>query len=89
MQSVSSNAVARVVSDMAEYKNYNPDTDRTVQVNRSNAILYCLKNIKSNMFTIRYSGGYYYFYICNYQTSGERTVVEFCPYSSGSGAFIG
>ena len=74
---------------MAEYKSYNSDTDRTVQANRSNAILYCLRNLKSNMFTIRYAGGYFYFYICNYQTGGERSVVEVCPYSSGSGAFIG
>ena len=39
---------------------YNIDVDKNVLQNRIDAMIYCYKNSKSGVATIRYSGGYYY-----------------------------
>jgi hypothetical protein len=90
MQSVSSNAVAQAltgyatkseVNNRAKYGYYDANTDRGVEANRTNAMLYVTKNLKYEVYTIRYSGGYYYFYLSNPQSSSEKTILEINPYS--------
>lgn len=39
---------------------YDANTDRNVELNRIEAMLYCYSNSKSGIATIRYAGGHYY-----------------------------
>ena len=83
MHSVTSNAVAGALSDKLKYGAYDANTDRGTTANRTAAILWCLNNIKANMFTIRYADGYYYLYLVN-MGAADKTVLEINSYSPGA-----
>lgn len=70
---------------------YDSDADRGNETARKNAIMYVLNNYPSNIFTIRYTGGFYHLYISNaigVVTNAEITVIEISPYGTGSGGHI-
>ena len=48
------------VKESCERFYYDSNKDRNVLQNRIDAMIYCYNNSKSNIVTIRYSGGFYY-----------------------------
>ena len=75
LHAVTSNAVYEVTNRIVNNSFYNANTDRAVADNRTNAIRDAVASLGSNIFSIRYAGGYYLSYFVNNQ-GAEKTVLE-------------
>ena len=75
--------LSSISSDLTSLNNkfnyYNANTDRTVDANRKTALDYLLSNYGAGIYSVRYSGGYYYMYLLTETTvpTNDAFAVEF------------